>query len=69
MDKYLNSFREMISLRGLTDHTIASKLLHLYLRLSGLPFRQRPPQATGRCILAGRLRDLYQMAPEHRKSF
>ena len=22
MDKYLNSFREMISLRGLTDHTL-----------------------------------------------
>ena len=24
MDKYLNSFREMISLRGLTDHTLTS---------------------------------------------
>lgn len=24
MDNYLNSFREMISLRGLTDHTIIS---------------------------------------------
>ena len=24
MDKYLTSFREMLSLRGLTDHTIAS---------------------------------------------
>ena len=24
MDKYLNSFREMISLRGLTDHTLKS---------------------------------------------
>lgn len=24
MDKYLNSFREMISLRGLTDHTLNS---------------------------------------------
>ena len=24
MDKYLSSFREMVSLRGLTDHTIAS---------------------------------------------
>ena len=24
MDKYLDSFREMISLRGLTDHTLKS---------------------------------------------
>ena len=24
MDKYLDSFREMISLRGLTDHTLTS---------------------------------------------
>ena len=24
MDKYFNSYREMISLRGLTDHTIKS---------------------------------------------
>ena len=24
MDKYLNSFREMVSLRGLTDHTLTS---------------------------------------------
>ncbi|MFR8018224.1 MAG: hypothetical protein ACLU7M_01935 [Mediterraneibacter gnavus] len=24
MDKYLNTYREMISLRGLTDHTLKS---------------------------------------------
>ena len=24
MDKYLSAFREMISLRGLTDHTVTS---------------------------------------------
>lgn len=34
MDKYLDSYREMISLRGLTDHT--KKLLHLYPGLSAL---------------------------------
>lgn len=33
MDKYLNSFREMISLRGLTDHTMISycTYIHAYL--------------------------------------
>ena len=29
MDKYLTSFREMLSLRGLTDHTIASSSTYI----------------------------------------
>ena len=33
MDDYLNSFREMISLRGLTDHTLKNycTYIHAYL--------------------------------------
>ena len=39
MDKYLSAFREMISLRGLTDHTVTSYSTYIraYLdHLSGI---------------------------------
>ena len=48
MDEYLHSFREMISLRGLTDHT--HKLLYLHTDLSGLSFGISS-QISGRCFL------------------
>ncbi len=41
MDNYLNSFREMISLRGLTDHTL--KNYCTYIRLIWIIF---PPAFT-----------------------
>lgn len=36
MDKYLNSFREMISLRGLTDHTLKSYCTYILAYLDYL---------------------------------
>ena len=36
MDKYLNSFREMISLRGLTDHTLKSYCTYIQAYLDYL---------------------------------
>lgn len=41
MDNYLNSFREMISLRGLTDHT-----LKITAPISGLIWIIFPPAFT-----------------------
>lgn len=36
MDGYLNTFREMISLRGLTDHTIMSYSTYIRVYLDYL---------------------------------
>lgn len=36
MDKYLDSFREMISLRGLTDHTLKSYCTYIRAHLDYL---------------------------------
>ena len=33
MDNYLNSFREMISLRGLTDHTLKNYCTWSYVNI------------------------------------
>lgn len=44
MDKYLNSFREMTSLRGLTDHTIKSYSTYIsaYLDYLSTVLSKRP---------------------------
>lgn len=44
MDKYLTSFREMLSLRGLTDHTLTSYCTYIqaYLRYLELFLRKAP---------------------------
>ena len=53
MDNYLNSFREMISLRGLTDHTL--KNYCTYIRLIWIIF---PPAFTNfRKMFLAELRD------------
>lgn len=45
MDNYLNTFREMISLRGLTDHTVKSYSTYIRAYLDYLPtFLHKPPE-------------------------
>lgn len=61
MDDYLNTFREMISLCGFTDHTIKS-YSYLYPCLSGLSYEYPPQDACG-CFLGGTAR-FYPLAPK-----
>ena len=62
MDKYLSSFREMVSLRGLTDHTIASYSTYIsaYLQyLSDNGPLHRKMHHGSRC-------GTYLLGPEHK---
>lgn len=61
MDRYLETYREMISLRGLTGHTLKgySTYIRAYLDYSAA----LPPQASGGCLLAGDA-GFYPLAPE-----
>ena len=40
MDKYLDLFREMISLRGLTDHTLTSYCTYIRSYLPYIPTKE-----------------------------
>ena len=48
MDKYLDSFREMISLRGLTDHTLTSYCTYIgaYLKYLTDILHKQPEDVT-----------------------
>ena len=49
MDKYLNTFREMISLRGLTDHTRKNYCTYITAYLEYVKkFLKNPPR---KCFL------------------
>ena len=48
MDKYFNSYREMISLRGLTDHTLSAycTYIHAYLDYLENILHKQPEEVT-----------------------
>lgn len=66
MDKYFYSFREMISLRGLTDHTLKSycTYIHSYLDYLSNILHKLPEDVTW-----DELRYLYPLASKRTESF